>query len=390
VRTAGARRRVARLAVLAGLGAVLAASAPGAPDDAASDDRPALEIVSPTSADVPVGATTIRVFAKGVRPGDILDFFVDGRKVGSVSAPPWQVEWPAGETVRRHVLTVALLRGGREAATARVDTREPGFTARADAGAVALSPIVTDRWGRYVLGLKQTQFTVIDNQKTQRIETFDTVDSPLAVMLVLDVSTSMQPKIDRATRAARAFVGALKKDDLVGLLTFNTGVVGFVDVALDRRKVLEGIDACRPEGDTALYDAVAAAIGRLKSARQRKAVVVFTDGDDNRSRLSIGQVTEMARASEVSIYAIAEGTEQTPKLREFLDRLADETGGRFYSIESIGRLSKTFAEIVHELSSQYFLTYTPSDKKPRSWHTVEVKVDHPGAVVRARRQYRLP
>ena len=383
-------RRRARLAAMAGVWAAVAVSATAGPDDSSSDDRPTLEILSPTSADVPIGDTRIRVFAKNVRPGDILDFFVDGRKVGSVTAPPWEVEWPAGETVRRHVLTVALLRGGRETATARVDTREPGFTARVDAKAVALTPIVTDRWGRYVLGLTQTQFTVLDNQKAQRIETFDTVDSPLAAMLVLDVSNSMQPKIDKAIRAARAFVGALKKDDLVGLLTFNTGVVGTVDVSLDRRKVLEGIDAARPEGDTALYDAVAAAIGRLKTARQRKAIVVFTDGDDNRSRLSIGQVTEMARASEVSIYAVAEGTEQTPNLRRFLERLADETGGRFYSIESIGKLSKTFAAIVHELGSQYFLTYTPTDRKARSWHTVEVKVDHPGAVVRARRSYRLP
>jgi len=98
----------------------------------------------------------------------------------------------------------------------------------------------------------------------------------------------------------------------------------------------------------------------------------------------------MARSSEVSIYAIAEGAEQPQNLRDFLERLADETGGRFYAIGSIAKLSGTFASIVRELSSQYFLTYTPTDRRPRSWHTVEVKVDHPGAVVRARHQYRLP
>lgn len=385
-----ALRLAARAAGLAVLAAAIANPAAGQPTEPAAGERPALEILSPTSADVPVGTTSIRVFAKGVEHGDVLDFFVDGRKVGAVSAPPWEVDWPAGETLRRHVVTVALLRGGREVATARVDTREPGFTARADAQAVALAPIVTDRSGHYILGLTQSHFTVIDNQKTQRIETFDTVDSPLAAVLVLDVSASMQPKIDGAIRSARAFVGALKKGDRIGLLTFNTSIVGSVEVALDRRKVLEGIDAARPEGDTALYDATAAAIKRLRPFKQRKAVVVFTDGDDNRSRLSLGQVIEMARSSEVSIYAIAEGADQPPNLRDFLERLADETGGRFYAIGSIAKLSETFASIVRELSSQYFLTYTPSDRRPRSWHTVEVKVDRPGAVVRARRQYRLP
>jgi Ca-activated chloride channel family protein len=362
----------------------------GAPDAAAPDARPALEIMAPTSADIPVGDTTIRVFVRNTQPGDVLDFFVDGRKVGAVSKEPWQLVWPAGETVRRHVITVALLRGGREVATARVDTKEPGFTARAVAQAVGLAPIVTDRSGRYVLGLTRESFTVIDNDRPQKIETFDTVDSPMAAILVLDVSASMQTKIDEAARAARAFVKALKPDDRLGLLTFSTGIVGSTDITLDRRKIFAGIDAAKPEGDTALYDAIAAAIRKLKGVKQRKTVVVFTDGDDNRSRFSVEQVIGMARGSEVSIYAVAEVGAGPQQLRTFLDRLADETGGRFYPIGSVSTLAESFAAIVQELRSQYFLTYTPTDRRPRSWHTIAVKVNRPGVVVRAKKQYRLP
>jgi Ca-activated chloride channel family protein len=346
--------------------------------------------MAPTSADIPIGDTTIRVFAKNTRPGDVLNFFVDGRKVGAVSNEPWQVVWPAGETVRRHVITVALLRGGREVATARVDTKEPGFTARAGAQAVGLAPIVTDRSGRYILGLRREDFAVIDNDRPQKIETFDTVDSPMAAILVLDVSASMQTKIDEAARAARAFVKALKPDDRLGLLTFSTGIVGSVEITLDRARIFAGIDAAKPEGDTALYDAIAAAIRRLKGVRQRKTVVVFTDGDDNRSRFSVDQVIGMARGSEVSIYAVAEVGGGPQQLRTFLDRLADETGGRFYPIGSIATLSESFAAIVRELRSQYYLTYTPTDRRPRSWHTIAVKVNRPGVVVRAKKQYRLP
>jgi VWFA-related protein len=373
-------------ALLAACCAVLGQSAP---PDPAPAQPPALEILAPTPADMPTGETTIRVFAKNVQPGDILDFFVDGRKVGAVTTPPWEILWKADETLRRHVITVALLRGGREVATARVNTRDAGFTARAAAHSVGLAPIVTDRSGRYLLGLTQTDFTVIDDGRPQRIETFETVDSPLAAILVLDISASMQPKLDDATRAARAFVKALKPDDRVGLFTFNTGLVGSVDLTVDRKPVLAGIDAAKPDGETALYDAIAAALRRLKAVKQRKAVVVFTDGEDNRSRFSLRQVIEMAQASEVSVYSVAE-TAESSVLSRFLDRLANETGGRSYSIAHMRKLPDTFAAIVRELRSQYFLTYTPSNRKPHSWHTVDVRVSRPGAVVRAKKKYFVP
>ncbi|HEY7575321.1 MAG TPA: VWA domain-containing protein, partial [Thermoanaerobaculia bacterium] len=136
--------------------------------------------------------------------------------------------------------------------------------------------------------------------------------------------------------------------------------------------------------------AIAAAIRKLKGVKQRKTVVVFTDGDDSRSRFSVEQVIGMARGSEVSIYAVAEVGAGPQQLRTFLDRLADETGGRFYPIGSVSTLAESFAAIVQELRSQYFLTYTPTDRRPRSWHTIAVKVNRPGVVVRAKKQYRLP
>jgi Ca-activated chloride channel homolog len=364
--------------------------AQGVASEHAGAERPALEILSPASADTPLGDTTIRVLARNTQPGDTMDFFVDGRKIGVASREPWEAVWPAGDAVRKHVITVALLRGGREVATARVDTREPGFTARAAGLAVALAPIVTDRSGRYVLGLQKEDFSVFDDGRPQRIETFDTVDSPLAAILVLDVSASMQPKIDEAARAARAFVGALKPDDRVGLFTFNSAIVGRLDLTRDRPKILAAIDAATPDGETALYDAIAAALRHLSSIPQRKAVVVFTDGEDNRSRFSVDQVIELARGSEVSIFCVAEGEANSEESVKFLERLANETGGRAYEIGQIRKLSAAFGAIVQELRSQYFLTYTPTNRRPHSWHTVEVRGNRPGLVVRAKKSYRLP
>lgn len=381
------RGRAIVMAALLAAGTALADAQAGG--DAAAADRPHLEILAPTSADTPVGDTMIRVFPRNARPGDKLDFFVDGRKVAAVTDSPWETLWPAGETVRRHTITVALVREGREVATARVDTREPGFTDRAAALAVGLAPIVTDRSGRYVMGLQRQDFTVLDDGRPQRIDTFEAVDSPLAAILVLDVSASMLPKIEDTVSAAREFVHALKSDDRLGLLTFNTGVVGSVDIALDRKPVLAALEGTAPEGDTALYDATATALRRVKPAKQRKAVVVFTDGEDNRSRFSVDQVIEMARTSEVSVYTVAEGVSD-PKTASFLERLANETGGRSYAIQNIAKLSGTFAAIVAELRNQYYLTYTPSRAKPRTWHSVDVKVGRPGLVARAKKRYFIP
>ena len=96
------------------------------------------------------------------------------------------------------------------------------------------------------------------------------------------------------------------------------------------------VSRARPKRTTALYDATATALRRVKSAKQRKAVVVFTDGEDNRSRFSVDQVIEMARTSEVSVYTVAEGVSD-PKTASFLERLASETGGRSYAIRHGGK-----------------------------------------------------
>ena len=384
-------RTVSRLLVGGVLVLLLGASlGAGASDDSVGTEaaRPSVRVVSPSSADIPVGDTRIVAAVEGYVAGDQLDVFVDGRKIGSVAQPPWQVGWQAGDALRGHVISVALRRAGREVASARVKTQNAGFSSRASADAVTVAPIVTDRQGHYVPGLTAKNFTLLDDGQPRRIETFDAADSPLSAILILDVSGSMLMKIDEARRAAHAFVDALKSKDEVGLMTFSTTVVGTVDFTKDRAPLHEAIDAAQTQGETALYDVTAMALKKLKPLKRRKAVILFTDGDDNRSRLSVEQVSKMARASEVSIYSVAQGANESETLKVFLDRLAENTGGRSYFIGSIRKLSDTFAEILTELKSQYFLTYTPrAGLKPRTWHRIDVRVNRPDLVVRARKEY---
>jgi Ca-activated chloride channel family protein len=351
-------------------------------------ERPAMRILSPSPADLPVGSTRLEAAVDGALPGDVVDFFVDGRKVGFAPQAAWAVAWDAGDVLRSHSISAVLVRGKREIASARMRTRDPGFTATAEVRAVSVAPIVTDRRGEYIYGLGRADFSILDDGVRQTIETFEAADSPLSAILVLDTSASMLPKLEDATSAARAFVRALKGDDEVGLFTFNTSIVGSVDLTRDRAPVEAAIAAVQPAGETALYDAIAAALKRLKSVKRRKAVIVFTDGEDNRSRLSVAQVIEMARASEVAIYSVAEGADESKTLTVFLDRIAAQTGGRSYFIGHIRKLSEAFDGIVRELHSSYFLTYTPHPPgKPGSWHQVEVRVSRADVVVRAKKEY---
>ena len=379
-------RSMATLCLVLGATAALLA----APDDSVGTEggRPAVRVLSPSTRDIPVGDTRIVAAVDGFVPGDQVDVFVDGRKVGTATQPPWQVAWQAGDALRGHVISVALRRAGREIASARVKTQNAGFSSRASADAVTVAPIVTDRHGRYVPGLTVKNFILLDDGQPRKIETFDAADSPLSAILILDVSGSMLMKIDEARRAAHAFVDALKPKDEVGLMTFSTTVVGSIDFTKDRGALHEAIDAAQTQGETALYDVTAMALKKLRPLKRRKAVILFTDGDDNRSRLSVDQVVKMARASEVSIYSVAQGASESETLKVFLDRLAEDTGGRSYFIGSIRTLSDTFREILTELKSQYFLTYTPrAGLKPRTWHRIEVRVNRPELVVRARKEY---
>ena len=373
---------------------VLSAAAPGqsyaqgADSDSTSASRPAVRVVSPFATDAPVGETRIQADVTGYQPGDELAVFADGRKVGRISGPPWGIPWNAGATIRPHEVTVALLRGGREVAKAHVKTRSVGYTSSAKADIVSIAPIVTDKSGHYVPGLTARNFTILDDGVPRRIETFDATDSPLSAVLVLDVSGSMLYKIEEARRSAHAFVDALKPEDEVALMTFSSTTVGWVPFTRQRDPIHAEIDASRTEGETALYDATGQALKRLKPLKRRKAVILFTDGEDNRSRLSVDQVIGIARASEVSIYSVAQGVDERTTLRSFLDQLADQTGGRSYFIGSIEKLSETFKRILTELKSQYFLTYTPRPGlRPRTWHKIEVKVNRPDVVVRARKEY---
>lgn len=352
-------------------------------------DGTEVRIVAPAPNDILVGVTTIEVRATGLVPGDVVEIWVDGRPAGTIAAAPWTLVWNAGSQPRPHNLQAVVRRDGREAAVSRVRTRGLGFAATADARVVSLSPIVTDASGAYVKGLVRNDFSLLVDGRPQEIETFEAANSALSVVLVLDVSTSMTLKLREARAAALEFLAALKPGDRAAVLTFGTNVVGFTPFSTDRGPAQKALEDARVSGETALYDATSVALRRLREAGGRRAVVLFTDGEDNRSRMSINQVIDLARATEASVFAVAQVSADVKALLRGLDRLAEETGGRAWTISTIRKLPGVFREVVAELENQYFLTFTPADQRPRTWHKVEVRMNRPGLTVRARKSFRI-
>lgn len=352
-------------------------------------EEPGLRILHPGPDDVPLGDVAVSLRVDGYEPGDAVDVFANGRRIGTARAEPWTVRWQAGEAPRAHAIVAVLLRGGREVATARVRTRDIGFTASATTRVVTLSPVVTDGRGRYIRGLAKEDLLLAVDGRPQPIETFEAIDSKLSVVLVLDVSVSMALKLREMRAAALDLVSALKPEDEVSVLTFSSAVVDLTPFSADKSPGRTAIEDARVVSETALYDATAAALKKLRERRGRRAAVIFTDGEDNRSRMSVEQVVEMARASEVTIYAVGQGVADAGVLRDYLEQMAEETGGRAFFIANVKKLRETFGEVTSELRNQYWLSFTPSDQTPRKWHTVDVRVGRPGLTARVRKSFFL-
>jgi len=241
---------------------------------------------------------------------------------------------------------------------------------------VLLPTTVTTRRGKPVRGLRPRDFRLYEDGTEQRIDLFATEeDSPIALAFLLDVSGSMglRGRLDQAKQAIRHFVEGLDGDDRVGLIRFADErvewVAGFDD---DRRTFLERLDAQRPLGRTALYDALAAS-PRLVDEETfgRKAIVLITDGVDNASEIPRLRATWMARRVAVPIYTLGFIPMRERLLayraREALrvvERFSLETGGALFAIHQAPDLDRAEQRIQGELRFQYVIGFYRADGVP--------------------------
>jgi VWFA-related protein len=257
---------------------------------------------------------------------------------------------------------------------------------------------VSDRKGGFVSDLGERDFEVYEDGVAQPIRLFRNEDIPVTVGLVVDHSTSMRPKLAEVTAAARAFVRSSNREDEMFVVNFNERVSLGLPAAIrftDSTAALGNAVAATPtRGQTALYDAIAKGLEQLKAgSRDKKVLVVVSDGGDNASERSLDQVMELAGQSSAVIYTVGIFDESDEDRNPgVLKRLAQATGGEAFLPDQIGEVVAICERIARDIRHQYTIGYEPSDlTHGRAYHSIRVvaraKGRHGALSVRTRTGY---
>jgi VWFA-related protein len=260
--------------------------------------------------------------------------------------------------------------------------QQPTFSTRVDV--VRVDVLVTDD-KKVVAGLTAEQFEVLDNGVTQQIDLASYGDLPIDVVLALDLSESLTgERLDHLRSAGRAVLGGLKPDDRAGLLTFNHKLTLRQNLTGDRSKVAAALEDAEPVGQTAVVDGTFAALLLGQADAGRDLLIVFSDGLDTASWLTEANVIEAARRADMTVYGV---TVRENGRSEFLEKVAEATGGAMVEIESTRDLSRTLVAILDEFRQRYVLSYSPNGVVQGGWHKLQVRVKGRRATVKARAGY---
>lgn len=299
---------------------------------------------------------------------------------------------------------------------------------------------VLDRKGRFIAGLQKENFKVFENEKEQPIEFFNDEQQPFTVALVLDMSYSATFKINEIQMAAIAFIDQLRPVDKVMVVSFDERIHVLSEPTNDRKQLQRAVMQTRVASGTSLYDAVDLVVNaRFKKLKGRKAIVLFTDGVDTTSTrahdISTRRDVEETDALVYSIrydtfedvqrmkdkpIIVAPPTQPVPtstpnpfpipilnptagagtiggsgttaedykRAEEYLNKMADRTGGRLYQANTTANLDKAFASIAAELREFYSIGYyLPAEAKQGENRRVKIKVDKPNVSIKAKDYY---
>jgi Ca-activated chloride channel homolog len=241
--------------------------------------------------------------------------------------------------------------------------------------------------GTYLFDLRKEQFRIYEDGVEQEIGHFSSVEHPFYVVLLIDTSSSTETNLGEIKEAVHAFTDQLRQKDAVLPVVFAGQVIPLLAKATSNRKVLrEGIEKARTdEGNngTKLYDAVDFAYQALRTIPGRKAIIMFTDGDDTWSSATMRTTLCKAPEAEAVIYPIHYGTSASTN---YLQALASETGGRFYQADDVDTIKRSFVAVAEELRRQYSVGYYPQTTSPQPQaRRIRVEVDRPDAEVLARK-----
>jgi Ca-activated chloride channel family protein len=264
-------------------------------------------------------------------------------------------------------------------ATSRRDAR-----IRVDVNLVLVPATVTDPMNRLVTGLEKENFEIYDNNVGQVIKSFSTQDSPVTIGVIFDLSGSMTSKFARARKALSEFLRTSNPQDEFFVVWFNDRPAVIVDYTSDVDDVEARMVMLKPENRTALIDAIYLGVDKLKQAKyERKAILIISDGGDNRSRYTEGELRRVVRESDVQIYSIGIFDQYAPTTEEqmgpmLLTDICDMTGGRMFRVLDMADLGDIASRISAELRNEYVIGYRPSEvKQDGNWRKLKIRLVPP-------------
>ncbi|HEV2494819.1 MAG TPA: VWA domain-containing protein [Terriglobia bacterium] len=274
------------------------------------------------------------------------------------------------------------------------------YTIRISVDMVVLHATVRNRKGTPVSGLAEGDFQVYEDGVLQEIKYFSHEDIPVTVGLVVDNSGSMEPKRPEVIAAAVAFARSSNPQDQMFVINFNEHVTFGLPIAMpftdEPAQLQAALSSITANGETALYDAVAAGLEHLeKGNRDKKVLVVISDGADNASRHNLAQTLAMAGQSDAIIYTLGLFDPDDPDRNpHVLRQLAKATGGEAFLPETVKEVTPICERIARDIRNQYTIAFVPTNRQQDGTHrTIQVKAEAPGRgrlVVRTRTGYTAP
>jgi Ca-activated chloride channel family protein len=254
---------------------------------------------------------------------------------------------------------------------------------------ININVTVTDSRGRYVTDLDRKDFAVFEDGVRQDLSIFTHEDLPISLVLMIDTSASMDEKLPTARAAAIRFAKTLRPaQDLAQVMQFNDRATTLQEFTAEQKLLEEAIKATEASGPTALHNALYVALKDLDKQKKagelrRRAEIMLSDGEDTASLVSDDQVLELARKTEIAIYAIslrprklaARSQMQFSQAVHLLTALTQETGGQVHFPNSLSELDAVYDRVAEELRTQYGLGYVSNNKrKDGKWRRIVVRV----------------
>jgi len=255
---------------------------------------------------------------------------------------------------------------------------------KVDVDLVLVNVTVTDPMNRLVTGLEKENFTLSEQNALQEIRYFSSEDEPISLGVIFDVSGSMSNKINKSRDAIVEFFKTANPQDEFFLITFSDRPELLSDFTNSIEDIQGKLVYTVPKGRTSLLDAIYMGMAKMHDARHnKKALLIISDGGDNRSRYTDSEIKSLVKEADVEIYAIGiyddlHATAEDIRGPYLLNEITESTGGRTFPINDVSELADVATKIGVELRNQYVLGYRPTNKaRDGKWRKLKVKLNAP-------------